>query len=399
MPRRKKQKRSPKGSKNYVYEEIPGKKYRVRARVNQTRPDGTVKEFVERIVYGTKQDARFAQLQLAVSQGVAKSEETRLMTVGQAIDMWLIARPLKPRTRRDAIARRNKIPDHFANKVIIDLKRFDIEAFYQEMREQGSSNYTIKSLHQLLRAAVNFAMADETQFSNPFSRVTVTTTQADWKIPTYEQVSELGEVLKKTDQKLYTAFLISTSAALRRGELQALQWKDWDPERKLLLIDKALTDAGPGMNLGGRVVSGLVIAPTKAGTKNYMLMSDTAATQLEAWRQSRREVLGMEEGEELDGEWFIFSASHDMTKPHHLGYINREMAKIQTSHGLPRISTQMLRKFVGSVVIREFGPSVTAKMLRHSSPLTSIRSYVGVMEGDDRAATDLMERVAQKPAE
>jgi hypothetical protein len=102
----------------------------------------------------------------------------------------------------------------------------------------------------------------------------------------------------------------------------------------------------------------------------------------------------MEDGEDLDGEWFIFSPDDDMKNPHYVDHISKQFVKVQKQHGLPHITIQTLRKYVGSVVIRQFGPSVTQKVLRHRSATTSIRNYVGNMEGDDRAVTDYMEQIA-----
>jgi integrase len=69
-------------------------------------------------------------------------------------------------------------------------------------------------------------------------------------VPTPEQLSTLVTVAEKSDPVLSCAIALAALTGVRRGELVALQWSDFDLAKKTVRISKSLTVANGEQHVG-----------------------------------------------------------------------------------------------------------------------------------------------------
>ncbi len=163
-------KRAARGSRGNIRERGPGV-WQVKIMADVVQPDGSiVRKPVYSSIRGTRRDAELHQARLKLQRGEISTGDIGDLTVGEAVDLYLQSKDMSPKTRRENISRaRNKLSPEFRNIKVTNLSRASIDSFYGHRKSQGDSPDVVLSLHQLLRAAVNYATDDGELLRNPFS--------------------------------------------------------------------------------------------------------------------------------------------------------------------------------------------------------------------------------------
>ena len=109
-----------------------------------------------------------------------------------------------------------------------DIKGTNIQAYYNSLLKQGKSPSTIKTLHKVLKAAINKAVKEGYVIINYCNNVT---------LPKIKSIEEI-QVFTQEEQKLFLAaiekhrlkalFILALGSGLRQGELLGLKWDKLD---------------------------------------------------------------------------------------------------------------------------------------------------------------------------
>ncbi|WP_317853808.1 site-specific integrase [Chakrabartyella piscis] len=195
--------------------------------------DGKQKKIRESFTAPTKKEAEYLAAKFKMQN---KRTEIVNISLGDAMEGYIDSKDgiLSPSTvRQYRQIKRTYLLDlqSVPLKAITNLK-IQI-ALNQDYKEKELSPKTMRNISSLLSSSI--------QLYNDDFRYRVTLPEKEryqYHLPTQ---SELSSLLRSTEgTKLRTAILLAICLGLRRGEICALQWSDFDYEQKLVQINKAM---------------------------------------------------------------------------------------------------------------------------------------------------------------
>ena len=216
----------------------------------------TGKRIIKNVLGKTQAEVK-EKLKLAVEDNrkidVAKGQN---FTLAPWALLWL-ANYAKPSIREStAEYYRNYIEKHIVPRIgkikLRKLTTLDIQKFYnksresgrvqryEEMKNLGLSNKTIRGLHAMLRQCLEQAVTERLIPYNP---------AANCKLPPKEKKEmqiippeKLGDYLHAAEEYgLLPMFYLELTTGLRRGELLALLWEDLNIKEKCLTVSKSVS--------------------------------------------------------------------------------------------------------------------------------------------------------------
>ena len=121
----------------------------------------------------------------------------------------------------------------------IQIQRLYNDKLYSESNQDGLSPSIIRYIHSVLRKALNNALKMQYVQRNVCEAVElpkIKKTEANFL--NKDEVAKMLEAFKGND--VYIPTLLAVGLGLRRGEILGLQWKDFDFEKRLVTIRRAL---------------------------------------------------------------------------------------------------------------------------------------------------------------
>ena len=128
----------------------------------------------------------------------------------------------------------------FTNITLKNLKTQHIQKFINEKMASGKSTRTVKYLYVLINGALEQALKNNLIVRNVAKAVTLP-----------KQVTKERRVLSPTEQermiklldkeRMGTAILLALNTGLRRGELLALRWSDYDKKAGCIIVKQNLS--------------------------------------------------------------------------------------------------------------------------------------------------------------
>ena len=168
------------------------------------------------------------------------------------------------------------------------IKKKDIKALLENLKEQGVSLSTIAHLKTALGYVFRQAVDDELISTNPTHRIEVKAPQPD---PTYsldpKDFSLILKNLPTEGSRLFAKFLIGSGC--RFGEATELRVKDFNFTAKEVYIRRTVSDVGKNYNNGERFQ---VVSATKNNTKRTVTLSQSLVKDIEAY--AKAQALGKE---------------------------------------------------------------------------------------------------------
>lgn len=201
--------------------------------------DGKPKRIRQTFTASTKAEAEY---QAAVFKRENKRRVTSDLTLGDAMQGYIDSKDgiLSPATIRGyTTIKRHHLLD-LQQKQLSRIKNVDIQiAINQERKAKGWSPKTTKNIAGFVSAAISLYRDDfNFKISLPQKEL------RDYHLPTQNEITAL---LSHTEGKdLRTAILLSACLGLRRGEICALKWSDFDWKNKTVRINKATVQSEDG---------------------------------------------------------------------------------------------------------------------------------------------------------
>ena len=200
---------------------------------------------------------------------------------------------------------------------------------------------------------------------------------------TQEQIKKLLKAAKGMDKVILRLVLVT---GLRPSELFALEWKSFDPKKKLLHITQS-------------IYRGKLRKYTKTTdidsrqSLQIVFLPDVIVAELEAWRE-----------ESGDGFMFSYSFGSPLWKENyqqrnlnplccrafHTGECAEAGVKCKAK-GLPKLNFQVLRRTVATLAQSMGSPKDIAAILRHSKPDTAAIHYT---QQQDESVRGTVEQLA-----
>jgi len=348
--------------------------------------------------YPTKSDAERA-LALAHAeelQGGAPLDADG--TVAEWAERWL--EDAGRRVRRSTAARydgvwRTHIQPRWADVPIGEVRRADVLAWANELAARNVSaallRYAVGTLQRILR----FAVDHEALPASPIDRLRLATPKpAKVKPLTIKQVEELAKAIESPEyasgghgagQPEYRQYRpdlalwvrLGAYCGLRAGEVLALRRESVDLERRVLVVDRSVSD----------VKGHLVIGPTKTGHTRAVPIPESLLTDL-------REHLARRVEPEPDALVFTSETGGLVS---HANWYRRHFRPAVKRAGLPEgIRFHDLRHTYASLLIAQGAhPRAIMERLGHSSIQVTLGTYGHLFPTLDEALTSRLDKAIQ----
>lgn len=317
--------------------------------------------------------------------------EEMMLTLGTWLERWSAETfPLSLRASTAESCRRmirNHIVPRLGKKRLADLTTDDIQKFCNALRkdgrldgkEGGLSASMVRRVHSLLHQALDAAVRARLIPANPADGVQLPKRRRTQKqILNNEQLDALMNAIEG-DEDWHDFFYTELTTGLRRGEICALRWEDYDEAEGLLHVRRTLK----------RENGALVCGDTKtyAGQRVICLPPSTA----ELLRERKQSAFT---------EWIFPNALHP-DQPVNPATAYDHMKRILKRAGLPAIRFHDLRHtFATHALASGVDAKTLAGILGHTDASFTLDTYTHVTDDMKEAAAcvvgDFMEEIFGK---
>ena len=324
-----------------------------------------------RHVYAKTQKALTEKLHQSIEcyQDVALTEDSR-MTLGEWLDRWLAEykdgtiRPGTLEGYRNYIE--NYIKPQLGGKQVSLITTQDVQRMYRRLKSGGRvredvdgskrlSDSTVRHIHTMLHGAMKAAVQAHIIPKNPTENATVP--KSNYKPMQVLNEQELDTFLQavQKDDIWRDFFYTELMTGLRRGEICALMWRDFDAKAGTLGISRTLHSKGQGI---------YALGDTKTSQGNRtIILPESVAALLRARKKSSI------------SQW-IFPQPASPELPMNPGTAYRRLKTLLEEAGLPSIRFHDLRHTFATLALQNgMDVKTLSAMLGHVSAATTLDIY------------------------
>lgn len=335
----------------------------------------------------TKKQAqqKLADINSALLRGTYIDAST--MTLTEYLNSWLDyhqkSRIIADTTLRgyEAIVRRYLIP-HLGQLRLDHIRPLHIQQFYTFMLDTGGkaknglSAKTVRNTHGCLHGAFTHAIRMQMLSSNPADAIQPPRyVRPKIRTATREQMADLMIAIEHSKWRI--PILITMVTGMRRGEVCGLRWDDFDQNRGLLMVRRAIVQV-PGQ---------IITKEPKTRKSRAVSLPRSIAKELFAWR---KEQLAM--GNAPNG-WICTHPDGRLITPESVGKgfmrLTRKIGVSVTLHGLRH--TQATELIMSGIPVK-----VVAERLGHANVSITQDIYTHVMPHMQDAAAEVVEQLIYK---
>ena len=279
----------------------------------------------------------------------------------------------------ETILRTHIIPD-IGDIRLADLKTMHIQRIINKMYDSGLSHRTIEVMKIVMHAALKQAQRNKLVSENVCENVVLPRKQPKHiRVLNEDEQTKLIAALK--DNYIGRGLLFALYTGMRRGEVLALKWSDYDKNEKTISITKALSRVRTYNKDGNKTMLTVTTPKTDTSIRTVPLIDKAVELLAEHKRKQERYM-------ELVGDYYtdndlIFSSSRgDYLDP---GNFNRKLNKTVKKIGIPRISPHVLRhSFATRGLEAEVSLKAMQELLGHSSITVTGDIYTHILKEQKR---------------
>ena len=317
-------------------------------------------------------------------QDVELTEDSR-MTLGEWLDRWLTdykENTVRPGTfagYRGCIE--NYIKPQLGGKQVSLVTAQDVQKLYRKLKENGRikehprfgsalSDTTINRLHAIFHQAMEDAFHAHIIAKNPTVGATVPkASHAPKRVLTDKELDTFLDAVRE-DKIWGDFFYVELTTGLRRGEICALRWEDFDTKQETLHVRRTLhKEKGKPLTTGD--------TKTYAGTRKIVLPPSTAQ-------------LLRERKKTAPTEW-IFPNPFDPEQPIAPGTAYNRLKALLKETGLPDIRFHDLRHtFATHAIASGVDAKTLSGILGHTNASFTLDTYTHVTPDMQKAASGIV---------
>ena len=324
-----------------------------------------------RHVYAKTQKALTEKLHQSIEcyQDVELTEDSRI-TLGEWLDRWLAE--YKDGTIRSGTLEgyrnyiENYIKPQLGGKQVSLITTQDVQRMYRRLKSGGRvredaegskrlSDSTVRHIHTMLHGAMKAAVQAHIIPNNPTENATAP--KLNYKPMQVLSEQELDTFLQavQKDDVWRAFFYTELMAGLRRGEICALMWRDFDAKAGTLGISRTLHSKGQGI---------YALGDTKTSQGNRtIILPESVAALLRARKKSSI------------SQW-IFPQPASPELPMNPGTAYRRLKTLLEEAGLPSIRFHDLRHTFATLALQNgMDVKTLSAMLGHVSAATTLDIY------------------------
>lgn len=263
---------------------------------------------------------------------------------------------------------------------LADLKTMHIQRIINKMYDSGLSHRTIEVMKIVMHAALKQAQRNKLVGENVCENVVLPRKQPKHiRVLNEDEQTKLIAALK--DNYIGRGLLFALYTGMRRGEVLALKWSDYDKNEKTISITKALSRVRTYNKDGNKTMLTVTTPKTDTSIRTVPLIDKAVELLAEHKRKQERYM-------ELVGDYYtdndlIFSSSRgDYLDP---GNFNRKLNKTVKKIGIAQISPHALRhSFATRGLEAEVSLKAMQELLGHSSITVTGDIYTHILKEQKR---------------
>jgi integrase len=262
----------------------------------------------------------------------------------------------------------------------IKLKDFNITHFNKWKDELNKKDYSTRyknNIYKFLRTLLNYAVKyHEFNFNQVLNKMTNFTNPNELKKEmlfwTYEEYSLF--IKEEKDIRYKTFFETLYYCGLRKGEANALTWKDIDFDKKTISINKNLTQKIKGEKY--------IVLPTKTKGSNRILpLTDKLVSELVELKEYYKKY------KNFSNNLFVFGGiaplSDSSTHAHKDNNVKKANEKLDNDKKINNIRIHDFRHSCASLLISKGANiSLVSKYLGHSNISTTLNTYTHMFKSE-----------------
>lgn len=308
-------------------------------------------------------------------------------SVSQYMAKWMqlgkLDRSPSTHERYDQLLRLYVLPV-LGRQKLTKLRPMQIQSLLNTLRESGRHDgktgglapKTVKHIHDLLRAALNQAVRWQILAINPATLVQPPKVpKPSIRVASSDDIANL--LVAINDSYYRIPILIAMATGMRRGEVCALRFEDFNEQTRTLLVRRSFV----------QTKAGVIEKSTKTDKPRVILLPSDLAEELTAIRESRQAA---------PEDWISLNAIGGKLAPKSLDKVYRRIRRAVgvdvTLHGLRH--TQATELILAGVPVK-----TVADRLGHSTVTVTQDIYAHVMPQHQQPAVDVVEKMLEaKPS-
>lgn len=347
-----------------------GKGWAIRWREMEIAPDGTrrkVQRYEALSEVTRKQASDTLAQRMAASGDGHTSMRSRVVFRTLAAEWQAHVLPMyKHSTQKNHrhILEKHLLP-RFGDKAMTEITRQEVQAYVAHLVNNGYAPRTTDHIHDVLSAVLRTAVKWGHLQDNPARDVdlpALVNVRPKWALTITQATALLAELPPLARTMVGLALL----SGLRRGEIFALRWRDFDEQRQCLTVREAVYD-------------GRFSTPKTAAGVRQIPLSEAAVKLMVDWRAHVKRT---------EPESLVFSTwSGKPISPNNV--VRRWIVPACEALGLKRVTWLTLRRTYSSWAHEKGVPAkVIAQLMGHAKVDTTLNVYTQVVDGSLRRAAD-----------
>jgi len=325
--------------------------------------NGTRKQMKRR--FKTKKEAEEALIEINHTLNKGAFFEPSKMLYKDYLEQWFTT---KQKTIGVQTAKVYK--DYLNGRIIPGLGIFNIsklspiqlQAFIDNLSDQGLSSATVKKIYNIIRNSLEYAVDFELISKNPAEKIKLP--KASHKEMTVWNEDEVNRFLDLAkEDPLFIVFHLALSTGMRQGEILGLRWRDVNFEKGLLRIQQTLSHDGKSFLSG---------AKTKSSQRNVDITEKTLNLLGKLKRLRSKEKLRL--GPAYEDNDLVACTQHGT--PLNPANVRRSLSRLINNADVPKIRFHDLRHCHASLLLSKgVHPKIISERLGHSSIKITLDTY------------------------
>lgn len=221
---------------------------------------------------------------------------------------------------------------------LVSLKTDHLQKIINDMHSKGLSRRTIEFVKIILHSAFKQAVRNKLMHENIAENVVLPQKEVkEMNIPTIEEQQMLIDALEES--YIGRALIFASYTGLRRGELLALKWSDFNEEERMLSVNKNLSRVNTYKDEGNKTEL-IVTTPKSAKSRRVIPLIDKAYDLLIAHRKKQKKYMEMIGKLYEDNDLIFSSKLGTYIDPTNL---NRKLSQVTKELGIKSFGPHMLR--------------------------------------------------------
>jgi integrase len=305
------------------------------------------------------------------------------MLVSEFIDRWLttwVPANVSAKTAETYRFHAKNLQRHLHGVALQKLAPVRLAEIYAALLKEGLSPRTVGHAHRVLHGALEQAVSWQLLPSNPASKVTPPRVpEKEIEILRPEQLQAVLAAIR--EMPIFPIVQLALTSGMRRAELLALRWADFDLDRATVTVERAVEQT---------VAGGLVTKEpkTKRGRRKISLPATTVALIRGCWRDQQEQRFLLGQGKTKSDDLVFPNLQGGLRSPNALSQEWKEQVR---KLGLAVTFHSLRHTHASQLIAAGLDILTISRRLGHSKPTVTLDVYGHMFPDTDDRAASIME--------